>query len=138
MGIDDVAQPKKQYEIFLVEDESSVRDVTSRLLGKFGHKVYAFEDAKSALDALKLKKPNLLISDIRLYGLNGFELYHLATQIYPDLQILFSTGSYHGLNFDDLIRGTTLTKENFVPKPLEINRLKERVRYFCEKSEEKK
>jgi len=138
MGIDDVTQSNKQYEIFLVEDEPAVRLVTSTFLKRFGYNVREFVDAKTALVAMQTKKPNLVISDIRMDGLNGFELYRLATKIYPDLQILFSSGSYHGLDLDKMIRGTKLTHENFVPKPLKFDLLKERVRYFCEKSEENK
>jgi chemotaxis family two-component system response regulator PixH len=60
--------------ILVVEDSPSERELISDYLEKGGYTVISAEDAKIALEKTKTQKPDLVITDIVMPGMNGFEL----------------------------------------------------------------
>jgi len=134
MGIDDVARPQMKFEVVIVDDETAVSKMMSMTLEKNGFHVKTYTSAYDALQALKIQKPHLLISDIGLVGMNGFELYREAIKIHPDLQIIFSSGNIYELDSKGLTAGMQLTLDNFLQKPMSCQQLVERAEYFCKKS----
>jgi two-component system CheB/CheR fusion protein len=64
----------QDIEILLVEDEANARDVMQKLLQEHGAKVRAVESAAEAREAIELRRPRLIISDIGLPGEDGYAL----------------------------------------------------------------
>jgi PAS domain S-box-containing protein len=60
--------------ILLVEDEAGARDTTRRLLQEYGARVVAVESAAAAREAIAIQQPDVIISDIGLPGVDGYEL----------------------------------------------------------------
>jgi two-component system CheB/CheR fusion protein len=60
--------------ILLVEDETSARDTTRRLLQEYGARVVAVESAAAAHEAIAIQWPDVIISDIGLPGVDGYQL----------------------------------------------------------------
>jgi DNA-binding response OmpR family regulator len=60
--------------ILIVEDDKFFRDLVSKKLEKNGFEMFLAADSKEALAVLEEKKPSLIISDLILPGLDGFEL----------------------------------------------------------------
>lgn len=60
--------------ILIIEDDKFFRDLVSKKLEKNGFEMFLAADSKEALTALEKKKPSLIISDLILPGLDGFEL----------------------------------------------------------------
>ena len=60
--------------ILIVEDDKFFRDLVSKKLEKNGFEMFLAADSKEALTILEEKKPSLIISDLILPGLDGFEL----------------------------------------------------------------
>jgi len=79
--------------LFLVEDESAVRELNELVLSESGYKVLSAPDAQEALrqrpDAGGL---DLLITDIVMPGLGGYELAQRLRSRRPDLKVLFTSG----------------------------------------------
>ena len=79
--------------LFLVEDESAVRELSELVLSESGYKVLSAPDAQEALrqrpDAGGL---DLLITDIVMPGLGGYELAQRLRSRRPDLKVLFTSG----------------------------------------------
>jgi CheY-like chemotaxis protein len=60
--------------ILLVEDEAGARETTRRLLQEYGARVVAVESAAAAHDAIAIQWPDVIISDIGLPGVDGYQL----------------------------------------------------------------
>jgi chemosensory pili system protein ChpA (sensor histidine kinase/response regulator) len=76
MGVDaKKAQAQQQAPLILVVDDSiTMRRVLQRLLQREGYRVSLAADGKQALDSLRLEKPVLVLSDVEMPRMDGFEL----------------------------------------------------------------
>lgn len=61
-------------KILLVDDEPEIRFLTRRMLEKEGHSVTEAENGEMALRMLQKDKPDLILLDVRMPGLNGWEV----------------------------------------------------------------
>lgn len=60
--------------ILIAEDEANIAESLSFILGRAGHDVFTVPDGEAALQQLRKGLPDLLILDVMLPGLNGFEV----------------------------------------------------------------
>ena len=82
--------------IWIVDDDRSIRWVLQRALEKAEMNIEAFEVASDLLKALhianiKKQLPNAIITDIRMPGIDGFELIKEIHRDYPDLPVIIMT-----------------------------------------------
>ena len=78
--------------ILLAEDDDSMREYLARALERTGYNVTACESGIVALERLQAESFDLLLTDIIMPELDGIELAQRASQIYPDLRVMFITG----------------------------------------------
>jgi two-component system cell cycle response regulator CpdR len=78
--------------ILLAEDDDSMRGFLERALAKAGYEVVAFANGKEAYERLKEEPFTLLLTDIVMPQMDGIELARLATELDPDLKVMFITG----------------------------------------------
>jgi two-component system, cell cycle response regulator CpdR len=78
--------------ILLAEDDDSMRGFLTRALIKAGYDVIAFANGAEAYDRLKEEPFSLLLTDIVMPRMDGIELARRASEIDPDLKIMFITG----------------------------------------------
>ena len=78
--------------ILVVDDEPGIVLLCKRLLSRAGYIVTALTDPKEAEDWLKEHAADLLLVDIRMPEVDGFELITLARRLQPDLAVLVMTG----------------------------------------------
>jgi two-component system, cell cycle response regulator CpdR len=78
--------------ILLAEDDDSMRSFLERALDKAGYDVTAFDNGEDALARLKLEPFSLLLTDIVMPRMDGIELARHASEIDPELKIMFITG----------------------------------------------
>lgn len=83
---------EKQYSILVVDDEVALTELTAEILTGEGHQVETAFKASEALDALKKKKFDIIISDVVMPGLNGFEMADKIKKEYPDTKIIMVSG----------------------------------------------
>jgi len=81
----------KSKRILLVEDELAMRIGMQQTLRAEGYEVEALEDAEAALQQLRSVSFDLLITDVRLPGISGFELLDRAHELYPNMGIILIT-----------------------------------------------
>lgn len=81
-------------QILIAEDDDMVRSFVSRALHLDGHDVTAAMDGLEALDILTEQSGefDLVLSDIRMPGMDGIALAHSAAQNWDELKILLMTG----------------------------------------------
>jgi signal transduction histidine kinase/FixJ family two-component response regulator len=78
--------------ILVVDDEPGITMLCERLLLQAGYLVSSFTQPKAALDYLKQEKVDLLLVDIRMPDISGFDLIAGVHQFQPDMAILVMTG----------------------------------------------
>lgn len=79
-------------KILLAEDDNDMRKFLSKALNNAGYEVVAFDNGSSAYDRLREEPFNLLLTDIVMPEMDGIELARRATEIDPDLKVMFITG----------------------------------------------
>ncbi|KAB2920807.1 MAG: response regulator [Hyphomicrobiaceae bacterium] len=78
--------------ILLAEDDESMRGFLERALTKAGYEVIAFANGKEAHDRLQEEPFTLLLTDIVMPQMDGIELARRASELDPELKIMFITG----------------------------------------------
>jgi DNA-binding NtrC family response regulator len=78
--------------ILVVDDDENVRKALSREINVMGYEFLAAADAKSALEILKTKEVDVIISDQRMPGVQGTGLLRIVKDIYPEVIRIMLTG----------------------------------------------
>jgi two-component system cell cycle response regulator CpdR len=79
-------------QILLAEDDNDMRRFLARALQNAGYEVVSYDNGKSAYDRLREEPFNLLLTDIVMPEMDGLELARRATELDPDLKVMFITG----------------------------------------------
>lgn len=123
--------PKGNETILLVEDETSVRDLTAKMLEHQGYKVIQAKEGISALSLFKENKDNidLIITDVVMPFLNGVDLVEKIKPDWPKMKVLFISG-----HVDSILRQHNLSNEgyHFLKKPYTMELLGYKVRQVIE------
>jgi len=78
--------------ILIVDDSHDMLEVLRRQLGDLGHTTFQASNVMDAVDILKGSKPDLLITDLQMPGVNGMQLVKYASENFPHLPVLVITG----------------------------------------------
>ena len=80
-------------KILLAEDDNDMRRFLVKALEKAGYKVLSYDNGASAYDRLREEPFSLLLTDIVMPEMDGIELARRASELDPDIKIMFITGS---------------------------------------------
>ncbi len=83
-----------QAHVLVIDDEKGVVQLCQRLLERDGFQVFTALSPEIGLELLRQQPVNLLLVDIRMPGMDGFQVMQLARQQQPDLAVMMITG--HG------------------------------------------
>lgn len=117
--------------ILIVDDEEGIRKVLSITLSDAGFAVAAAADAAQALAIIEKSPPEIVLSDIRMPGMDGIGLLSEIKRRWPEIEVIMVTG--HG-DMDLAVKSLHLNAADFVTKPLSdehlmvaIRRARERI-----------
>ncbi len=113
--------------ILVVDDEASIRSVMARILRAEGYEVVMEVDGVGALDSVRLLRPDVVLLDLMMPGMDGFEVCGRLradpeTRLTP---VLLLTGLS---TVEDMVRGLDAGADDFLAKPPERLELLARVR----------
>lgn len=111
--------------ILVVDDELPLLNLCSEILNNYGYKVLTAESAKQALEILENESVDLLLSDVVMPVMNGYELVAIVKEKYPGLKIQMASG-FTGDNLEEF-KDNELHK-NILHKPYRVASLLQRVR----------
>lgn len=117
--------PVKPLNVWLVDDDASIRWVLERALRQGGMSPTAFEHADSALAALRRDRPDVLITDIRMPGRSGLELLTEIRDTQPELPVIVMTA--HS-DLDSAVAAYQGGAFEYLPKPFDIDQAVDLVR----------
>jgi two-component system C4-dicarboxylate transport response regulator DctD len=116
--------------IILVEDDDDLKSAMVQGLRLAGHSVADFSNASEALAAIDASFPGVVVSDIRMPGLDGRQFFSALAACDADLPVIFITG--HG-NISDAVAAMQQGAYDFLAKPFTMDRLLDSITRALEK-----
>jgi CheY-like chemotaxis protein len=92
-----------QKRILIVDDEPSIRIIVSAIFEREGYIVDTAEDGFVALRKIQQVTPDLVISDLRMPNMNGFELLSVLRTRYPGMPTIAISGEFLSREVDDAL-----------------------------------
>jgi two-component system, OmpR family, response regulator len=117
--------------ILVVDDEPNITELVTMALRYEGFEVAAAATGRSALSTVEEFRPDLVILDVMLPDLDGFEVARLLGRDGVKVPVLFLTARDA---VEDKVRGLTLAGGDYVTKPFSIEELVARVRVLLRRS----
>ena len=104
-----------EWKIILIDDEQDIRDVVSMTLRDAGYEVFTAEDGKTGLDLCMGKNPQIVITDIRMPGMDGLKVLEILKDKSPDIEVIVATAFGE---MDVAVRALQLDASDFITKPV--------------------
>ena len=108
-------EPDKQKLIMIVDDEEDIREVLSITLTDMGYDVLEAENGEKALKLFRENRPMIVLTDIKMPGMDGVELLQKIKNENPYTQVIMITG--HG-DTDVAIKSLKYEAIDFITKPI--------------------
>jgi DNA-binding NtrC family response regulator len=108
------------HTILLVDDEPKLRDVLSVALSDLGYRVVEANSGAAALEMLNREDVDLVLTDLRMPEVTGYELLRECKRLDPDLPVVLLT-AYSSIK--DAVRAIKEGAFDFISKPFEIDEL---------------
>jgi signal transduction histidine kinase len=110
----------KNLNILLVDDEEDIREVLNIVLTDLGYNVYMAENGQEGLSIFKKIHVSIVITDIKMPGMDGIELLQKIKQENQDTEVIMITG--HG-DMDLSIKSLKYQAVDFITKPINTEAL---------------
>ncbi|RJG50560.1 nitrogen regulation protein NR(I) [Motilimonas pumila] len=104
--------------VWIVDDDSSIRWVLEKALAPAGISAQSFADGDLLWQQLSIEQPEVIISDIRMPGIDGIDLLGRIQQEYPDLPVIIMTA--HS-DLDSAVNAYQAGAFEYLPKPFDID-----------------
>jgi len=117
--------------ILVADDEENIRSMVCGYLDKMGFRTLAVHDGFQAMDALEAAKPDLMLLDVMMPGLDGFALAKLLVNR-STVPILFMTARTEEA---DRVLGLEMGADDYISKPFSLRELTARVRAVLRRSD---
>jgi len=119
-------------KILVIDDEQPTLAMFRLLLGAYGYIVLTAESGATGLEVFRKERPPIVLTDIKMPGIDGFEVLQNIKEIDPETEVIVITG--HG-DMDLAIRALSLNATDFINKPIQkealdsaLRRAKERLK----------
>jgi two-component system nitrogen regulation response regulator GlnG len=118
-------------QVWVVDDDRSIRWVLEKALQKASMVARCFSNANGLLEALEQSKPDAILTDIRMPGIDGLELLKRLQDHYPSMPVIIMTAhsdlesavsAFHGGAFE------------YLPKPFDLDEAVNLIRRACNQS----
>ena len=119
-------------KILIAEDDRELRQLFSHVLTKNGYSVKGVTNGKEALAAIDSDYFDLIISDIMMPELDGYELVHTLREAGNTTPVLMVTAKD---SFDDMRRGFLSGTDDYMVKPINVNEMILRVQALLRRAQ---
>lgn len=102
-------------KILVVDDEESIRNLMRMNLELDGHTAFTAGDGPSALEIFEKQRPDVVLLDVRMPGMDGIEVLSRMKRMYSDAEVIIITG--HG-DMDMAVECLRKEASNFLTKPV--------------------
>jgi len=117
---------KKNLTIFVVDDQEAIRSTIKDLLADESYETMTFDSAEALMEGLHKSRPDLILLDIWLPGLDGVQALSEIKAIQSELPVILMSGH---AGIDVAVKGMKAGAADFLEKPLNLDILLEKVRH---------
>ena len=107
-----------QNTVWVIDDDRSIRWVLEKSFKQANLSVKSFENAESVLSALNKTQPDVIVTDIRMPGMDGFDLLEKLQQEYKSLPVIIMTA--HS-DLDSAVSAYEGGAFEYLPKPFDVD-----------------
>ena len=127
-----MATADKPAKVLVVDDEENIRELLSVSLKFQGYEVETAADGPRALDAVRTFKPDVLVLDVMMPGMDGFELLTKLRSEGLDGPVLYLTAKDA---VENRIHGLTIGADDYVTKPFSLEEVITRLRVILRRGQ---
>jgi len=109
----------KHLRVLVVDDDASILEVLTAHLRSKGYTVDPRSSAKEALDAVRLTPFDLVISDVKMAGMNGFEFIRIVRANFPGIGIVIMTAFEDEFPLSEALRAGA---DGYITKPFSLSK----------------
>jgi two-component system response regulator PilR (NtrC family) len=120
----------ESYSILVVDDERSMRDFLSIMLKKEGYQVSAVEDGNQAIRAIQKDIYDLVITDIKMPGIDGLQVLQTIKEVSPETLVIMITAFS---STKDAVKAMKQGAIDYIAKPFEVDEIKLVIRNALER-----
>ena len=117
--------------VMVIDDEKIVGDMAKLSLEQDGYDVETFLSGEPALARLKQQRFDVVVTDLKMKGIDGMEVLKTVRALYPKTQVIMITAF---ANLDSAIEAMRGDVFDFFPKPVKIKELKASIARALEKA----
>jgi CheY-like chemotaxis protein len=88
--------PDAYKKLLIVDDEPATLILLSQIFGRMGYSVSTAHDGFAALGVMRQRMPDILLSDLNMPGMSGFELLSVVRRRLPSMYVIATSGAYSG------------------------------------------
>ena len=128
------------YKVLVIDDEKTTLSMFQLFLKSYGHIVFTAENGEQGLEIFHQEKPDLVITDIKMPGMDGMQVLKTIKEESPATEVIIVTG--HG-DSDLTVQAMKLNATDFLHKPIgkdalqqALNRAGERLGIFKKNEEQ--
>lgn len=118
-----------KYQILVVEDQLEIRDIVSKYLEKEGYGYYLAKDGFEALNIFNTNTVHLVLLDIMMPGIDGFEVLKEIRKV-SEVPVIMITAKQEEV---DRLKGFDTGADDYVVKPFSVKELMLRIKRFLKR-----
>lgn len=125
----------ERVKIFVADDDTELLDFVEFLLGREGYQVTVASSGTEALEKITRNPPDLLICDVEMPGIDGFNLVHKISEdvLLRNIPVILMSGKR--ISAEDRIAGLGVGSDDYVLKPFAANELLARIKAVLRRTE---
>src|SRR4030066_2301547 len=112
--------------VIIVDDDERLLEIFKTALSLEGYQCETASSADSALELINKTSFDIMLTDIRMPGIEGFELTHKAKKIIPDMAVIIMTAYAEEFSYDNAMEAGA---SDFIKKPFTLNELMARIQH---------
>ncbi len=121
----------RKDKVLLVEDDSTLSFIVQDALTREGFDVVCASNGESGLRAFKASEPDIIVADVMMPKMDGFEMVRLIRLTAPSVPVLFLTAR---TALDDVVKGFELGANDYIRKPFQILELVVRIKALLKRN----
>lgn len=112
-------------KILVIDDEKPTLMMFRLTLAAYGFEVLTAEDGREGLEIFNRERPSIVLTDIKMPGMNGIEVLKRVKEVDPSAEVIVITG--HG-DMDLAIQALNLDATDFITKPIQRHLLEQAIK----------
>lgn len=125
----------REPKVWVIDDDRSIRWVLDRALRKAEMHVTCFSNGVGIIEALQREQPDVILTDIRMPGIDGLDLLRQVTARYPGLPVIIMTA--HS-DLDSAVSAFHSGAFEYLPKPFDLDEAVSQISRACRRGRDER